>query len=217
MRPLAVCLLMTCLLPLQAAAREPLPQKFELRGDVLVFDTETGISGEPAEITAEDIAAFRQVLEDNPGIRELQLNSSGGSVYAGEEIAWIVMDYRLNTLVAGECVSACVDIFLAGERRRMTLGSKIGFHQRSWAPQAVHSYYREWRGRENWATPFEFGAWIYQDTQQETYGRLSYMVSRGVDPGFAIETLKTAPDGEWYPSRLALTAAGVLREEAASH
>ncbi|MDE4190278.1 MULTISPECIES: hypothetical protein [Phaeobacter] len=208
-----LCLVLLAL-PLPLLAREPLPQKFRIDGEALVFDTETDITGAASEIIPEDIDAFRSILADNPQVTEIRLNSGGGSVYAGAEIAWIVMDHGLNTSVDGECVSACVDIFLAGQRRRMMLGSKIGFHQRSWAPEAVQSYYREWRDDEDWATPFEFGSWIYQDTQEEIYEQLTYLVSRGVDPAFAIETMRVRPNAEWYPSRLRLVAAGVLREQA---
>ncbi|MBY6141052.1 hypothetical protein KUV26_16555 [Leisingera daeponensis] len=166
-----------------AAAREALPQKFSLQGKTLVYDTETDVTDGLAEITEEDVAHLRDILKQSPEISELQLNSVGGSVYAGEEIAGLVLEYGLDTLVDGTCISACVDVFLAGERRR-----------------------------RRWATPFEFGSWIYEDTQREVYEHLSYMVARGVEPGFAIETLRTDPDGEWYPSRLRLIAAGVLRE-----
>jgi hypothetical protein len=38
------------------------------------------------------------------------------------------------------------------------------------------------------------------------------MLDRGVDPEFAIETLKTPPHDIWFPTRLRLIAAGVLRE-----
>lgn len=198
--------------PLSAVAKDTLPQKFSLKGKTLVYDTETDIKDELAEIADEDVDRFRDILAENPGISELQLNSSGGSVYAGGEIAGLVLEYGLDTSIDGECISACVDVFLAGERRRMTIGSKIGFHQRSWPAPAVHKYYRSERKQQRWATPFEFGSWIYQDTQREIYDHLAYMVDRGVDPGFAIETMRTDPDGEWYPSRLRLIAGGVLRE-----
>ncbi|KIC21842.1 COG3904 family protein [Leisingera sp. ANG-Vp] len=194
-----------------AVAKDGLPQKFSLQGRTLVYDTETGEEGEPAEISDEDIGRLRDILKQNPDVSELQLNSIGGSVFAGEEIAGLVLEHELDTLVDGECISACVDVFLAGNRRRMTIGSRIGFHQRSWPAAAVHTYYRSERKRQRWATPFEFGSWIYVDTQREMYDHLSYMVSRGVDPGFAIETLRTEPGSEWFPSRLRLIAAGVLR------
>ncbi|KIC18037.1 MULTISPECIES: COG3904 family protein [unclassified Leisingera] len=206
--PLTICLFLAS----AVAAKEVLPQKFSLQGKTLVYDTETEVTGELAEITEEDVSHLRNILKKSPEITELQLNSVGGSVYAGEEIAGLVLEYGLDTLVDGTCISACVDVFLAGERRRMTIGSSIGFHQRNWPSEAVHKYYRSERKRRRWATPFEFGSWIYEDTQSEVYEHLSYMVARGVDPGFAIETLRTDPDGEWYPSRLRLIAAGVLRE-----
>ncbi|MEX0300942.1 MAG: hypothetical protein AB3N24_00830 [Leisingera sp.] len=210
LRLLPVCL---CLfLPLAAVAKEALPQKFSLQGGTLVYDTETDVEGEAAEISNEDIDRLRDILKKTPGISELQLNSTGGSVYAGEEIAGLVLEYGLDTSIDGDCISACVDVFLAGSRRRMTLGSRIGFHQRSWPAPAVHKYYRSERKAQRWATPFEFGSWIYVDTQREIHDHLSYMVSRGVDPGFAIETLRTEPGSEWFPSRLRLIAAGVLRE-----
>ncbi|UWQ32307.1 hypothetical protein K3555_17390 [Leisingera sp. M527] len=195
-----------------ASAKDTLPQKFSLQGGTLVYDTERKTEDEPAEITEQDIGRLQEILKKNPEISELQLNSIGGSVYAGEEMAGLVLEHGLDTSVDGACISACVDVFLAGSRRRMTIGSKIGFHQRNWPAAAVHKYYRSERKAQRWATPFEFGSWIYVDTQREIHDHLSYMVARGVDPGFAIETLRTDPDGEWYPSRLRLIAAGVLRE-----
>ncbi|NVK13390.1 MAG: hypothetical protein HWE35_04355 [Rhodobacteraceae bacterium] len=210
---LRVISLLSCLLLAPfAGAKESLPQKFSLKGKTLVYDTETDVTGDLAEMTEEDVSNLRDILKKSPEVTELQLNSVGGSVYAGEEIAGLVLEYELDTLVDGTCISACVDVFLAGGRRRMTIGSSIGFHQRNWPAEAVHKYYRSERKRRRWSTPFELGSWIYQDTQSEVYEHLRYMVERGVDPGFAIETLRTDPDGEWYPSRLRLIAAGVLRE-----
>lgn len=194
------------------AAAEALPQKFGLAGGTLVYDTETDVTGELNEITEEDVDRMRKILQDHPEITQLQLNSTGGSVSAGEQLAELVLTRGLHTLVDGICVSACVDVFLAGDRRRMTLGSSIGFHQRSWSAKAVHKFYRSQRRAQRWSTPFEFGSWIYADTQREIHDHLSYMLVRGVDPAFAIETLRTPPHAEWYPGRLRLIAAGVLRE-----
>lgn len=194
-------------------ALDPDDARLTVRGEVLHFDTEDLGDEQPGEIVTEDIDRFREILQANPQVTELQLNSGGGSIYASSEIAWIVADVGLNTTVDGECVSACVDIFLAGARRRMTLGSKIGFHRRSWSPDSVESYYEDLREGQGWNTPFDFGSWIYEDTQREMYDYLSYLVERGVEAGFAIETLQVDSGDEWYPSRLRLIAAGVLREE----
>ena len=200
--------------PPASAEPDPSATRLYVTGQTLVFDTERDIDidAAPAEIVTEDIAAFRALLQRHPDVREVQLNSGGGSIYASSEIAWIVSDYGLDTLVEGECVSACVDIFLAGARRQMTLGSKIGFHRRSWSPDSVEGYYEDLRDSRGWATPFVFGSWIYEDTQREIYEALNFMVERGVDPGFAIKTLRVDSGDEWYPSRFSLVAAGVLRD-----
>ena len=198
---------------LPLAAKGPLPAKFTVDGQVLIYDTEMQILGEDAEMTVDDVDDLKDMLSKHPEVTELQLNSSGGSVFAGEEMAWIVIDFGLDTTVSGECISACIDLFLAGNRRRMTLGSKMGFHQRRWAPKSVKSYYENWSAEEGWETPFDFGSWIYADTQTEIYQHLKYLIERGVDAGFAVETLRVDSGAEWYPSRLKLIAAGVLRED----
>lgn len=208
---LAAPLTLLCLAA-PALALDPASSRLKVKGETLYFDTENAADTEAGEIVTEDIDLFREVLQANPQVTELMLNSGGGSIYASSEIAWIVTDVGLNTTVDGECVSACVDIFLAGDRRRMTLGSKIGFHRRSWSPDSVESYYEDLREGQGWDTPFVFGSWIYEDTQREMYEYLSFMVSRGVDAGFAIETLQVDSGDEWYPSRLEMSAAGVLRE-----
>jgi hypothetical protein len=125
-------------------------------------------------------------------------------------MARIVQDYELDTLVDGECSSSCVTIFLAGQAREMSRGSKIGFHQRSWSADGTQSYYDRWREDEGWDTPFDFASWVYQDTQSETWKELTFMISRGVDPEFAIET-KRMRSGIWFPGRRKLEQAGVLR------
>ena len=183
--------------------------KFTVAGDTLTYDTETAdVSGEMED---EDIDEFLRLLRANPGITALVLNSGGGSIWAGDEMARIALDFELDTVVSGECNSACVNIFLAGQSRVMTRGSKIGFHSRSWSPGAMFDYYEKWRADEGWDTPFEFGSWVYSDTQAETYQDLSYIISRGVDAKFAIR-VKEPRKVMWYPRRSELLAAGVLTD-----
>jgi len=111
----------------------------------LVYDTESGFDDDEGEIQVDNIDHLLAHLTDHPEIQTLELNSGGGSVYAAGKMARIVIVFGLDTIVAGECVSACIDLFLVGDGRRMTLGSKIGFHQRSWSPGAMEAYYERWR------------------------------------------------------------------------
>ena len=193
-----------------AESHSDLPPKFELRGATLVYDTET-ISN--TEIDSEDVDHLLAILRANDGLRMLELNSSGGSVWAGREMARIVIDFGLDTIVHGECSSSCVRVFLAGKNRQMTLGSKIGFHQPFWSAANMQSYYEQWREQDGWATPFEFSEWVFEDTQREFHEDLTYMISRGVDAEFAVKSKGIPNSDNWYPSRIELSVAGVLRSE----
>ena len=94
----------------------------------------------------------------------------------------------------------------------MARGARIGFHQLSWIAQAVSEYYDDNRARRGWQTPFDFAEWMYEDTQTETYNRLIYMLSRGVDAAFSIQTIRKPDQSMWFPHRPVLLAAGVLTE-----
>lgn len=209
-RQLALALSLT-LAPLVSVARgddSDGSSKFSIEGAVLTYDTEIAEDG---EIEDDDVEVMLALLQANPGITTLVLNSGGGSVWAGNEMSRIALDFGLNTEVNGECSSSCVNIFLAGDRRKMRRGSKIGFHSRSWSPSATKRYYDRWREVENWETPFDFASWIYRDTQAEMHEDLSYVTSRGVDPQFAIRMI--APrDKMWFPRREILKEAGFLTE-----
>ena len=53
---------------------------------------------------------------------------------------------------------------------------------------------------------------MYLDTQQEVYANLRYLISRGVDPAFAIETIRDPQAEVWRPTRAELLAGGVLTQ-----
>jgi len=91
-----------CLLPAALAAEaDPGAAKFRVEDATLIYDTEQAGLGDDAEITTDDIDRLLTILRDTPGIETLRLNSSGGSVYAGDEMARIVIDFGLDTEVAG--------------------------------------------------------------------------------------------------------------------
>ena len=206
-------ILMLILIPIAitAAAEDqpPLRSKFHVEGTILAYDTETGL--DDGEITPGDSDSLLAVLRDNPAVTTLRLNSAGGSIWAAEDMARIVIDFDLDTVVDGVCSSSCVTVFLGGKARHMTRGSKIGLHSRWWASEDVQDYYERNKDEEHWVTPFDFGSWIYEDTQAEIYAALSYIVTRRLEPGFAIE-MYAPRDRMWYPARSELEAASVLRD-----
>lgn len=193
-----------------ASGHADAPSKFDVQGSTLIYDTEDRVN---SEIESEDVDLLLNVLRDNEGITVLELNSTGGSVWAGREMARIVVDFGLDTIVNGECSSSCVRIFLAGNNRQMTLGSKIGFHQPRWSAASMESYYEKWREDDGWDTPFEFAEWVFDDTQREFHEDLAYMIDRGVSAEFAVRSKGIPNDDNWFPTRVELTLAGVLRAE----
>lgn len=205
--------LMCLVFPVFAAAEseEEASGKFHIEDSVLRYDTEIARDSQNREIESADVDEMLALLRSNGGLTELWLNSTGGSVWAGQEMARLVMDFELDTRVSGECSSSCVTVFLGGGRRVVDRGGKLGFHQRSWSAEAMRSYYDAWREDEDWGSPFDFSSWVYEDTQSEIHKEMTFIMSRGVDPAFAIET-KRMRSTIWFPTRAELGAAGVLHE-----
>jgi hypothetical protein len=100
-----------------------------------------------AQITAEkndlgeDYLALSGRIEGEDGKRFTQLalaseatvvflESGGGSIEAAIEIGRVIRLKGMTTVVAHDdrCVSACGLIWLAGERRLLTPGARVGFH-----------------------------------------------------------------------------------------
>ncbi|MEM9967294.1 MAG: hypothetical protein AAF755_04245 [Pseudomonadota bacterium] len=203
----AVCAVLA--LPLMAQAEE---QRFKITGTELFYASDVVEPGFSDDITFEDRDRLRALLRAHDHVEKLVFNSSGGGFYAANAIADLVIDFALDTQVQDRCESSCVTIFLAGQNRTMAPGGRIGFHQVRWSASSIEEYFAANQEEENWETPFDFAAWMYLDTQTETYTRLMYMLSRGVDPAFAIRTIRKPDTGMWYPNRAVLLSAGVLTQ-----
>jgi hypothetical protein len=185
--------------------------KFTVEGTVLRFDTER-LPGGPGEIEGGDVDQLRKLLRVLPGLDTLVLHSTGGDYYAAFDMARTVADAGLDTEVDGECTSSCAIVFLGGAARRMRPGSAIGYHQTSWPAAGIEWYYETNRDSFGWTDPFQFTEWVYRDTQDEVRRHLLFLIERGVDPVFALETIRDQGDDIWYPDRATLRAGGVLRD-----
>jgi len=196
-----------------AAAQEADSKKrFEVDGDRLIYDSSVPVDGEDRDISYGDVARMRDLLRAAPDIRTLELNSTGGGHYSAMELSALAIDFELDTHVVETCESSCVSVFLAGTNRTLARGARLGFHQLTWTARSVEEYYDKHRKRRGWDSPFDFAEWMYEDTQTETYIRLAYMVSRGVDPGFAIQSIRKPDTSMWFPPRAVLLASGVLTQ-----
>lgn len=95
-------------------------------GEVSVLGAEILIDGPINQDIADE---FIQKIRANPSLKNVSLNSPGGSVFPALAIARVIKTAKLNTTVpiASECHSACSLIFLAG-RERIADGL-LGVHQ----------------------------------------------------------------------------------------
>ena len=185
-------------------------QKFSVKGNVLNFNTL--IDGVSYPINWEDVDELKSTLLKNPKISKLNLTSEGGDLYASREMANLVIDFELDTHVIEECSSACVFVFLGGNKRTMQRGSKLGFHQTSWGASNIEAYYNENKKDEGWESVFDFASWIVDDTQKEVLIDFEYYLERNVSGKFVIKTLQASSDDMWYPRRKELEDAGVVVE-----
>lgn len=125
--------------------------------------------------------ALEAVIQQNPQIKLLELDSYGGLVHEMHLIVPLVEKYQLDTLVLGKCASACTEVFLAGQRRFITPDTRFGFHRSGYCGQPRNA------------------PW---DTTE--YMTFIYYRERGVSESFAQDALGTAYEDLWQPSPLEL-------------
>jgi hypothetical protein len=80
------------------------------------------------------MAALAESLSRYPTVGRVRLESGGGLLDEAEEAARLIHAHHLDTVVSGDCSSACTVIFVAGIHRQLDAAGKLGFH----ALQQVH-------------------------------------------------------------------------------
>ncbi len=81
------------------------------------------------EITADTSYVFQALTESADMASGLVIaQSPGGDLLASHQIGRTIRQKRMNTLVLVSCISACVDVFIAGRNREMTDIAELGLH-----------------------------------------------------------------------------------------
>lgn len=97
-------------------------------------------------ISPETSFVFQAIVEQ-ADVRGLVITQSpGGDLLAAHQIGRAIKRNRMNTLVLVNCISACVDIFVAGQNREMTDVAELGLHSatnRDVSYQLDRKYWRE--------------------------------------------------------------------------
>src|SRR5262245_60020071 len=72
---------------------------------------------------------FEKLLEENPGIRIVHLDSFGGRIGEGKKLNALIRARKLDTYVESKCMSACTLAFAGGTQRILRRRAVLGFHR----------------------------------------------------------------------------------------
>ena len=185
-------------------------EKFTISGDILTYSTDQNEDSDG--INLSDVEVLKDLLKANDQVRLLKLSSSGGEVEAAYEIVDIVIEQQLDTHVIDFCESACTLILLAGINRTAEQNAKIGFHQTSLSPADAKLEYQGLKSELGFKTPYDYAAWLLEDTQDLILNDLYYYQSLGLSLDFVIKTMEAYSDEMWYPDHAYMVQEGVLTE-----
>lgn len=131
-------------------------------------------------------AAVIELLDRHPAVEVVQLNSVGGRLHEAMLLAGELERRRLVTHTSDECSSACVVVYLAGRKRYLAPGARLGFHSASVAG---------------------LGGELAQEPNREMAAVFRH---HGLPENFIRRALATPHDTMWYPPAEELLALGVI-------
>jgi hypothetical protein len=133
-----------------------------------------------------DAERVRKLAAGASQLRVVELDSPGGRLKEGEAIATLVKQGAWHTRTTGACESACTFIHMAGARKQLLPGAKIGFHRAS--AGTINPVLDQMANREL--------VRIYREA--------------GLPERFIERTLATPASRMWHPSRDELVGAGLV-------
>lgn len=102
----------------------------DLGGNLFIETTDRGDSFLvlDGEITPQTSFVFQSVVQRSDVEGLVIAQSPGGDLLASHQIGRTIKARRMNTMVLVSCISACVDVFVAGKQREMTDIAELGMH-----------------------------------------------------------------------------------------
>ena len=132
--------------------------------------------------------AVREALAAHAGVRTVRLESRGGRVAEGLALGRALADRNVDTLVLGECSSACVTAFTGGARRIIGPRAVIGLHSAGGNGVSLANVDRANQRSDD------------------------FMAARGVDARVLAQGAAIANDAIWFPSHAVLLASGLATD-----
>lgn len=119
----------------------------DLGGNLFVERADNGASFLvlDGEITPQTSFVFEAVTQQADVQGLVIAQSPGGDLLAAHQIGRSIKRQRMNTLVLVSCISACVDVFVAGRNREMTDIAELGLHSATNRDVSYEIDRRYWR------------------------------------------------------------------------
>ncbi|MBW7989022.1 MAG: hypothetical protein FVQ84_03245 [Planctomycetes bacterium] len=130
-----------------------------------------------------------QLLKKYPEVKGIILDSSGGRIYEGRELADLISTYSLDTYSFEGCYSAATIAFISGKNRFLGIGANLAFHQ-------YQVGYKSMDG--------------FVDMKDEQANDLLIFQQQGIKSEFLDKLFITHQDEFWYPTVDEMLEAGVI-------
>lgn len=181
----------------------------EVLGAELHYQGAQTVAGAKAEAVS-DAVAIAELVRANPAITTLVL--SGPFPLAGDafDVARMVEDMGLATKVDGECSDACVYIFVAGSKRELPAGAKIGVHRRTLSADHLAESFEAGQAKYGWKDAHAQAALMYDRGQSDMRWAVEWLMDHGVSLDFALKIFATPREDMWWPKRGELVEGGVI-------
>lgn len=127
-----------------------------------------------------------KVLDANPAIQIVQLNSAGGRTGEARRLRDLIDSRGLTTSTTKSCLSACTVVFLAGKQRLIAKGAQLGFHQ------------------------YAFHGVQDKDLRPQIEKDKADWLARGVAKAMVDRAFATPPNEMWLPTQKELFDYGVV-------
>jgi hypothetical protein len=136
--------------------------------------------------------AVRSMIEGQPEIKSVELQSRGGQIYEGRGLAKLFTEHGIDTYVYEECSSACTTAFIGGKQRYISAQGKLGFHQ-YWVKTTKYSQFVQ-----------------FYDLRVEQQRDLALFKARGIDQGFLDKIFDQPAARIWFPDHSTLYDANIV-------
>lgn len=182
-------------------------ERIKVEGDAIVYDGGVEVLDESAPADAD---VLRHLLSPEKTIRRIILTGPFAKTGGALDVARVIDDFDLDTEIRDECTDGCLYMFVAGEKRLLHKGAKLGVRRRIMSAAFVKDHFEARKARYGWEDEFGQAAMLYDVGQSDMRWALLYLMDHGVSLDFALRVFATPRDDMWWPERDELVEGGVI-------